>query len=500
MAYTRFDYNSYIRTAHRVYGKSIRQIQKETGHSRVTIRKGLEGEFAEYRRRSAQPYPVLGRYRDIIERWVREDRENPRKQRHTARRIYTRLVEEEGYAGSEVTVRRYVRQVRAKEGVEPSRAYLILEPECGREAEADWGRAIAIMQGTRVPFHFFCMRSRFSGKPFVRAYPCEKQQAFFDAHVHAFDFFGGVFPTVVYDNLTSAVQKVLAGHDRIEQGGFRKLRSYYNFEARFCNPAAAHEKGGTEGMIGYMRRNYLVPMPVVESFEELNERLLTSCLRHGTHRTEGRTESVDNLFEREKEHLIPLPAVPFINARLLETRVNKYSTVVADRNHYSVPVSYVRLKVRIELTMDRVDIFHDGRRIAGHTRLFGNSKWQLDPQHYLELIRRKPGAFDSALVIRRWRAEWPACLEGLLARFRERQGDTAGIKDFISVLMLYRDYPPEDVEAVVELALENSLSTSDGIRHMLVHSGPEEEFAPLAGWPATIVPDVADYAQLGAVR
>ena len=369
-----------------------------------------------------------------------------------------------------------------------------------RRLKADWGRAIAIMQGARIPFHFFCMRSKFSAKPFIRAYPCEKQQAFFDAHVHAFNFFGGVFPAIVYDNLTSAVQKVLTGRARIEQDGFRKLKAYYNFDARFCNPAAAHEKGGTEGMIGYIRRNYLVPIPVVESFEELNEKLLNACLRHGTHRTQGRTESVDNLFEREKAHLIPRPAVPMGNVYVSETRVNKYATVIVDKNHYSVPVSHVRLKVRVELTIDRVDIFYDGRRIASHARLFGNNKWQLDPQHYLELIRRKPGAFDSALVIRRWRKEWPACLERLLARFKERQGDTPGIKDFISVLMLYRDHPPEDIEAVVELALENSVSTSDGIKHILIYSGPEEQFVPLQGWPATMIPDVADYAQLGVVR
>jgi len=494
------DQYEYIRTAHRVYKKSIRQIKRETGHSRVTIRKVLEGELHEYKRRSVQPYPVLDRHRDTIERWLKEDLECPKKQRHIARRIYRRLVEEEGYAGSEATVRRYVRQVKAKEGMDASGVFLILEPECGQEAEADWGRALAVIGGVRTPIHFFCMRSRFSGRHFVRAYPCEKQQAFFDAHVHAFDFFGGVFPTVVYDNLTSAVQKALTGHDRIEQEAFRKFRSYYNFNARFCNPGSAHEKGGTEGAIGYVRRNYLVPVPVMESFEELNEHLLRACLGHGSHRTTGRTESVGCLFENEREHLIPLPAVPLRNMRLLETRVNKYSTIVVDKNHYSAPVSHVRLKVRVELLIDRVDIFCNGKRIASHERFFGNNKWQLDPQHYLELIRRKPGAFDSALVMRRWRPAWPACLERLLAKFREKQGETSGIKDFIGILMLYRDYPPEDIEAAVELALGNSVSTSDGIKHMLIYSGKEEHFEPLAGWPATLVTDVARYAQLGVVR
>ena len=495
------DQYEYIRTAHRVYKRGIRQIQKETGHSRVTIRKVLHGEPAVYTKREHQSYPVLGDHRDTIERWLNEDRDVPKKQRHTARRIYTRLVEEEGFRGSEVNVRRYVRLARAKLGTESSPGvFLILEPPCGREAEADWGRGVAVLRGVRTPFHFFCLRPRFSGRHFVRAYPCEKQEAFFDAHMHAFDFFGGVFPTVVYDNLTSAVQKVLRGRNRIEQESFRKFRSYYNFEARFCNPGCAHEKGGTEGAIGYVRRNYLVPMPVVESFEELNGRLLEACLRHGGHRIAGRTKTVDALFEEEKKHLISLPAVPFGNLRVLEAKVDKYATVFVDKNHYSVPTSHVRFKVRVQLSVDRVDVFHGGRKIAGHERLFGNNKWQLDPQHYLELIRRRPGAFDCARVIRQWRPAWPSCLERLLERFKERQGETSGIKDFISVLMLYRDHDAAGIEGAVKLALENHISNSEGIRHILIHSGPEEVFAPLAGWPATMIPDVALYGDLGVIR
>lgn len=421
---------------------------------------------------------------------------NPKKQRHTAHRIYTRLVEEEGYQGSEVNVRRYVRLAKARLGVESGGAFLILEPDCGKEAEADWGRGLAVIRGVRTPVYFFCMRSRFSGKHFVRAYPCEKQEAFFDAHAHAFTFFGGVFPTVVYDNLTSAVQKVLRGRQRIEQESFRKFRAYYNFEPRFCNPGCGHEKGGTEGAVGYVRRNYLVPIPVVESFDELNHKLRASCLQYGAHRTAGRTDTVDHLFEQEREHLLGLPATPFSNLRIFDAKVNKYATVVADKNHYSVPVQYAGLTLKGQLTIDRVELFYEGRKIASHERFFGNNKWQLDPQHYLELIRRKPGAFDSARVIRQWRPAWPSSLERLLAQFKEKQGETAGIKDFIAVLMLYRDYDGQEIEAAVELALENHLSGSEGIRHILIYSGPEEHFVPLAGWPATMTPDVGRYAAL----
>ncbi len=496
----RMEQYEYIRTAHRVYGKSIRQIQKDTGHSRVTIRKVLQGEMPEYKRRDRQTYPVLASHREKIEQWLREDEDHPKKQRHTARRIYNRLVEEEGFQGSEVNVRRYVRLAKARSGASSSDVFLVLDPDCGREAEADWGRGVAIIQGVKTPIHFFCMRSRFSGKHFVRAYPCEKQEAFFDAHIHAFAFFGGVFPIIVYDNLTSAVQKVLQGHQRVEQVSFHKFRTYYNFEPRFCNPGCGHEKGGTEGTVGYVRRNYMVPLPVVDSFEELNEKLLACCLHYGQHRMAGRTDTVDELFVREREHLIALPSVPFSNQRFIEAKVNKYATVMIDKNHYSVPVSYAGLSVRVQLTIDRIDMFYEGKKIAFHERLFGNNKWQLDPQHYLELIRRKPGAFDSALVIRQWRSSWPSCLEKLLGRFKEKQGETAGVKDFIMVLMFYRDHAPEEIEAAAELALENHISSSAGFRHLLLYSGPEETFAPLAGWPVTLVPDIRLYGELEVLR
>jgi len=494
------DQYEYIRTAYRVYSKSIRQIQKDTGHSRITIRKVLQGEAPEYKKREHQSYPVLEAHRDKIERWLQEDMANPKKQRHTARRIYNRLVEEEGFQGSEVNVRRYVRFAKARMGTASSGVFLILDPDCGKEAEADWGRGVAVIRGVKTPVHFFCMRSRFSGKHFVRAYPCEKQEAFFDAHIHAFSFFGGVFSTIVYDNLTSAVQKVLQGHQRVEQGSFRRFRSYYNFESRFCNPGCGHEKGGTEGAVGYIRRNYLVPLPVVESFGELNEKLLSSCLRYGGHRMAGRTDTVDDLFERERPSLIQLPTIPFSNQRMIEAKVNKYATVMVDKNHYSVPTPYTGLSVRAQLTIDRMDIFYESKKISSHERLFGNNKWQLDPQHYLELIRRKPGAFDSALVIRQWRPAWPSCLEKLLERFKEKQGETLGIKDFIIVLMFYRDHAAAEIEAVAELALEHHISNSEGIRHLLVYSGPEETFAPLAGWPVTLVPDIAIYGELGVIQ
>lgn len=200
------DQYEYIRIAHRVYGKGIRQIQRETGHDRKTIRKALQGEPYGYAERVFQPSPVIGRYREIIEGWLEGDKGVLKKQRHTARRVFHRLVSEHGYGGSEVTVRRHVRAIKRLLGLSECKAFVPLE--------VDWGTAEGIVAGERVRMKFFCMRSKYSGKHFVCCYPCERQQAFFDGHIEAFRFFGGVYPVLIYDNLTSAVQKVLKGKDR----------------------------------------------------------------------------------------------------------------------------------------------------------------------------------------------------------------------------------------------------------------------------------------------
>lgn len=493
------DHYSYIRTAVRVYGKGIRELSKETGHSRETIRKVLRKEYAGYSQRARQAYPVLESYLKLIDGWLESDRDQPRKQRHTARRIYHRLVNEHGYKGSEEAVRRYVRLAKPRFGVDGSEVFIVTDPECGQEAEVDWGRAVAVVGGARMPIMCFCMRSRFSGKPFVRAYPCEKQQAFFDGHIQAFSFFGGVFPRLVYDNLRSAVQKILLGRSRVEQESFQRFRAYYTFEDRFCNRDSGNEKGGVEGLVGFSRRNFLVPVPVVDSLEELNERLLEECIGYGDHRIAGREDAVRVLFEKEQNHLLALPAVPFSNIGLMESKVDHYGTVIADKNRYSAPSEYRGLKVRGEVSVDHVDLFYGGKRIARHGRLFGNNKWSLEPAHYLAILQRKPGAFDTARVIRQWRASWPGALERLLCRFRESQGETKGTKDFIIVLMLYRERDPHEVEAAVSLALERGLHHSAGVKQILFQTGPEKSFKPLENWPLTPVHDVSVYGQLGGV-
>jgi transposase len=496
------DQYEYIRTAHRVYGKNISELARQTGHSRNTIKKALRGEAWGYKEREQQVFPVLEPYRCIIEDWLKQDKQQPKKQRHTARRVYNRLRTEQGYQGSESNVRRYVRMVKMELGLDlPSRVFIACEPETGQEAEVDWGTAIAILGGEKVRLKFFCMRSKFSGKHFVRFYPCERQQALFDAHVKAFEFFCGVFPVLIYDNLTTAVRKVFQGKRRIEQESFSKFRAYYSFAARFCNPDSGNEKGGVEGLVGFARRNYMVPVPEAKSLEELNKKILADCIAYGSHKMAGRSQSVAELYEEEKAHLLEQPKAAYSNIQSYEARADKYATVIVDKNRYSVPWRYSGRKLKILMHVDRVEIFADGKKLAVHERLFANNKWSLAADHYLELIQQRPMSFSSARVIRQWRDHWPRSLHQLLANFCRTQGDTKGIKDFIAVLMLYNQYKADEVEAAVELALETNIYGSEGIRHLLIYTNEKDTSStPLSQWPSMPSPDVTVYGVLGGVQ
>lgn len=495
------DQYEFVRTAHRVYGKNISELSRMTGHSRNTIKKAIRGEPWGYRERQHQSFPVLGPYLKIIDGWLRQDKEQPKKQRHTARRVYNRLVDEHSYEGGESTIRRYVRMAKVDLGVEAPQAFVPCDPEAGYEAEVDWGTAVATINGERVRLKFFCMRSKYSGKHFIRLYPCERQQAFFDAHIHAFHFFNGVFPVLIYDNLTTAVQKVLRGKNRIEHESYTKFKIYYSFESRFCNPGSGNEKGGVEGLVGFARRNYMVPVPEASSVAELNERILKQCVVYGNHKMDGRERKVDELYEEEKKHLLSLPEDVFSNVQTYDGRADKYSTVIVDKNRYSVPTRYVGFKVKVLLGVDQVEIFYGGKKLAMHDRLYGNNKWSLNPDHYLELIQQRPMSFNSARPIRQWRETWPESLDNLLRRFCSSQGETKGIKDFISVLMLYREHPAKEIESAVELALENNISSSEGVSHILTYANDSRsDIVPLANWSSLPSPDLRIYGQLGGVR
>jgi transposase len=497
----KMDQYEQIRTSHRVYGEGIKAIARRTGHSRNTVRKALRKSFQSYQRRATQPYPVLGPYLPIIDGWLKHDKDQPRKQRHTAERIFQRLVTEHGYVGCVSTVRKYVREAKVHFGLARCNVFIPLEPDPGREAEVDWGQAIAEIDGVLERLHYLCVRSKGSGKPFVRFYRCERQQALFDALMHAFLFFGGVFRILIFDNLKTAVYRILQGKDREEQEMFTRFRAYHNFEARYCNPAAGNEKGGVEGLVGFVRRNFLVPVPKAASLEELNEHLLAQCLSYGQRTISGREKPVHVLFEEEKAELLPLPASPYDNIPPPLTKYpDKYSTIIVEKNRYSVPTHLAGYPFRVICNIDVLEFFANGKRVAVHPRLYGSGKWQLDPDHYLELLRQRPLAFDSARPIKHWRAQWPPVMELLLTCFRHVHEANRGTKEFIDVLLLFRVHPVEAVEAAIAQGLAAGVRDCDGIRHFLHHRTSIIPITPLEEYSRLPEADVSVYAALGGVR
>ncbi len=490
-----------IRTASRVYGKSISQIKRDTGHSRKTIRKALNDESWEYKKRTLQPFPILGPYLKIINQWIKKDKLSPKKQRHTARRIFNRLVSEHNFTGAESTVRRYVKTAKRKFGINSPKAFIPCDPIEGAEAEIDWGTATAILADKEVKLKFFCMRSKYSGKHFVKFYPCEKQQIFLDAHICAFDFFGGIFPVLIYDNLTVAVRKILRGKQRVEQESFSKFRAYYNFEARFTNPASGNEKGGVEGAIAFVRRNNMVPIPKALNIDELNKKLIKQCWMYGKHKISGRNRTVNERFENEKQHLIKVPKIPFSNIQIRETIVDKYATVIVDTNRYSVPTKYVGLKTNILLEANNVTIFQLGKKIAVHPRNYGKKQWCIISDHYLDLIKQRPQSFASARAIRQWHKVWPDCLNLMFEKMCLKYGQNKGTKDFVSLLILYRTYSSSEIEAAVDLALENKISNTAGIKHILLYTkDTTTRKESLPNWQTFPAPDTSIYAQLGSIK
>jgi len=310
------------------------------------VRKAIvQAEPPPYKLKEPRAKPVLGPYQSKIEQLVTENQKLPRKQRYTARKIFLEI-QKDGYQGSEGSVRRYVAKV--KQDHQKAKAYLPLEFDPGDDAQVDWGEAIAVIGGERVTVQLFIMRLNYSRSRFAMVFPFQKQEAFLEGHIQAFDFFGGVPRHITYDNLKTAVFRVLEGRNRQEQAAFTAFRSHYLFESRYCTPGQGHEKGGVENDVGYIRRNFLVPIPEVGSYEELNQHLRQACLQDTHRRMRGQSQSIAELWESEKPQLLPLPANDYRACRSQPVKVNPYSQVVFETNRYimpcgySVPVEYAR--------------------------------------------------------------------------------------------------------------------------------------------------------------
>jgi len=451
-----------IRRAYFIEGLSIRGISRRFSHCRRTIRKAIQhAEASRYTQKKPRPAPVLGPYHGRIDQLLKESELQPRKQRYTARRIY-RLIRDDGFQGGESTVRHYVGQRRR--AMRRPDAYLPLEFDPGQDAQMDWYEATVEIDGERQTVQLFVMRLNHSRVRFVMAFPFQKQEAFFEGHIQAFHFFGGTPRRITYDNLKTAVYRILKGRNRQEQEAFIAFRSYYLFESNYCTPGEGHEKGGVESDVGYTRRNFLTPVPRVGSFAELNEHLQRECQQDTQRRIRGETLIVAELWQAEKAQLLPLPATDYPACVSRPVKANPYSQVTFETNRYSVPAEYVGRQLVLRAYPFRVEILALDKMIASHERCFGREKDVLDPLHYLGLLSQRPGAFEHAIPIRRWRKAWPPVYETLLETLRERWPDGRGLREFIAILKLHRGHPAHEVEQAIRACLKLGAPRLDSIQ------------------------------------
>jgi transposase len=454
-----------IRRAYFDEHKSIRTIAKELRHGRDTIAAALlatrDPVIPQYTLAVPRAAPKLGEHKARIEHLLAENATLPRKQHYTAHKIYEALLPH-GYTGSEVSVRRYVAQLRKRDA--KREVYLPLEFDPGQDAQVDWGEAEVVLAGERATVQLFVLRLCYSRKLFVRAYPTQKQEAFFDGHVTAFHYLGGVPRRLTYDNLSTAVLRVLEGRNREEQQAFIAFRSHYLFDSRFCTPAQGHEKGGVESGVGYARRNFLVPLPEVADYDALNAHLFAACQADDQRTVDRQPQSIGHLWEAERAQLRPLPTHDFACCVTRPVALNAYSQVEFETNRYSVPVEAAYRQLVLKAYPFQIEILHQDRVVARHRRSYGHKDEVCDPLHYLPLLEQRPGAFEHAKPLRQWRTQWPPVYEQLLAHLRAHQPEGEAIPEFVRVLGLQREYPVALMEQALTAALAHGGVHLEGIR------------------------------------
>ena len=476
-----------IRRAYFLKKKSIRGISRELGYSRKTIRKAIEDPgVSAYRRTAPIIHPVLGPVIPLIDNWLKEDESQPKKQRHTARRVWTRLKEEQQFTVGESTVRRYV---RGKRLVIPE-VFVPLVYQPGQDAQVDWGEAKVKINGEEVIVQFFALRLCYSGACFVVAYPNQKQEAFFDGHQRSFEFLGGVAQRHLYDNLKTAVKKVLSGRNRQEQDSFIAFRSHFLFESIFCQPAKGNEKDGVENLGGYVRRNFFVPVPEVDSFAELNRVLHKKCRDNLKRTVFGKQKSIGQLLQEEKEHFLSLPKHPFDCCRIVPVKADSCSRIQFETNKYSVPTEFAYQILLCKAYPFQIEIIQQEKVIAKHQRCYGRYQELFNPVHYLRLLEQKPGAFLQAKPLSGW--QLPKIFEEFYAGLKQRIPEKA-TREYIHTLRLLEDFSVSEVTAAVEKALSLQTYQSDAVRLFLVEK--KADIPPACQWMdvSGLFPDLARY-------
>ncbi len=475
---------------------SIREINRRTGFHRETICKMLEYSAPPGYRREKPRKSILDPFKPVIDQILNDDKRRRRKERHTTRRIFVRLKDEYGYEGKYTIVKDYVRKKKKR----MKEVFFPLRQNPG-SSQTDFGEAMVEIGGRVVKGHFFVMALSYSDDLFVKGYPTEAFEAIADGHKSAYDHFGGVPPDNRLDNASTMVKNTHGEKGRELTDNFLALRSHYVFKSEFCNVRRPNEKGVVERLVGYMRRNFLVPRQSFPSWNELNAYLLEECRKRRSDCAARKKQTIGELFEEERGTFLPLPPVPFEACRHVDTRVSSLSLVRFKNNDYSVPVEYAHRDVTLKAFPFHVELCHKDAIIAVHERSFETDDVKFNPLHYVPLLKKKPGALEGALPFEGW--ELPECFDTLRRLLEGRRGKQ-GKREYIMLLQLLLDYSIIEVRRAVEKAIYCGAVSYESVK-MLVMAGREPMFRayPLSKEKLIALPrvrvskqNIADYSQL----
>jgi transposase len=483
---------------------SIRELAERHGVHRRAVRQALASALPPPRKTyPPRARPAIGPWVAVIDSWLIADRDAPRKQRHTARRVWQRLVAEHGATLAEVTVSRYVARRRVELGLDHRDVSIPQTHLPGAEAEVDFGEFYSTIAGASIKCWMFVMRLSHSGRAFHVAFGTQAQEAFLEGHVLAFEHFGGVPGRVRYDNLKPAVVRVLKGRDRAESERFTALRSHYGFDSFFCRPGieGAHEKGGVEGEIGRFRRRHLVPVPRAASLAAVNELIAAGDLLDDARVITGRPITIGAAFTIEATTLAPLPADGFDPARLLEARVDNRARVSVRQCFYSVPARYAGRRLPVRLAARSVEIFDGPKLVARHERAVGRYVEVLTLDHYLEVLKIKPGGMPGATALTQAKARgaFTASHQAYWDSARRARGDSGGTRALIEILLAHRTMPAAALIAAMDRAVASGYLDPEVVlidaRRDTSHVAPVVPIGAMARYDRP-APSLTDYDQL----
>lgn len=453
----------YARVRHAVLieGISERAAADRFGINARTVSKMLKFSAPPGYVRTKAPFrPKLDAFTGVIDAILAGDKDRPKKQRHTSKRIFERLRDEHGFTGRITIVKDYVAGWRRR----TQEVFVPLVHPPGH-AQADFGEAIGMIGGIECKIHFFAMDLPHSDAIFVAAYPAETTEAFCDGHVRAFAFFDGVAQSVLYDNTKLAVARILGDGKRQRTRVFSELQSHYLFTDRFGRPGKGNDKGKVEGLVGYARRNFLVPLPVFDDFEALNAHLLERCRKRLADRLRGHAGTIG---ERLKHDLAafqkPLPA-PYDACEKMPGSVSSLSLVRYRRNDYSVPTAYGHRKVLVRGYVHEVVITCGAEVIARHPRSYEREDFVFNPLHYLALIEQKTNALDQAAPLANWTLPDEFTT---MRRLLEARMGKPGKREFVQILRLMEVFTMGDVAAGVRDSIARGAIGFDAVKHLVL--------------------------------